>query len=378
MSYKLFELIPVLQNGDPASDFTVPVTVQGGGGTGGGPATIADGADVAEGTTTDAAVVTDANGTISAKLRGLVVILLRAFALSTPIRIDPVGSTAQPVSGTVTTTPPANASTNVAQVAGTATSVNSGNKDAGTQRVVLATDQPAVSVSGTVTTTPPSNASTNLAQVAGTTPDTNSGNKSAGTLRVVLATDQPQLTARLLVTPDSVALPAHQSVNVDQIAGTTPDTNSGNKSAGTLRVVLATDQPAVSVSGTVTTTPPSHASTNVDQIAGQAPALNAGTASAGTPRVVQATAAVLNVTQPSVLVSSTSVIAANANRIKVRIINTSTNPLWIGPTNPATVGNGAYIPGIAGYPWTTRYEGALYAIATGGTALVTVDEEASA
>ena len=277
MSYKLFELIPVLQNGDPASDFTVPVTVQGGGGTGGGPATIADGADVAEGTTTDAAVVTDANGTISAKLRGLIVILLRAFALSTPIRSDPVGSTAQPVSGTVTTTPPANASTNVAQVAGTATSVNSGNKDAGTQRVVL-----------------------------------------------------------------------------------------------------ATDQPAVSVSGTVTTTPPSHASTNVDQIAGQAPALNAGTASAGTPRVVQASAAVLNVTQPSVLVSSTLVVAANANRIKVRIINTTTNPLWIGPTNPATVGNGAYIPGIAGYPWTTRYEGALYAIATGGTALVTVDEEASA
>ena len=228
MSYKLFELIPVLQNGDPASDFTVPVTVQGGGGTGGGPATIADGADVAEGTTTDAAVVTDANGTISAKLRGLIVILLRAFALSTPIRIDPVGSTAQPVSGTVTTTPP------------------------------------------------------------------------------------------------------------------------------------------------------SHASTNVDQIAGQAPALNAGTSSAGTPRVVQASAAVLNVTQPSVLVSSTLVIAANANRIKVRIINTTTNPLWIGPTNPATVGNGAYIPGIAGYPWTTRYEGALYAIATGGTALVTVDEEASA
>ncbi|HEV3023924.1 MAG TPA: hypothetical protein VGX76_15720, partial [Pirellulales bacterium] len=79
----------------------------------------------------------------------------------------------------------------------------------------------------------------------GTTVDTNSGNKSAGTLRVVLATDQPQLTNKLLVTPDSVALPAHQSVNVDQLNGTTTDTNSGNKSAGTLRVVLATDQPAL-------------------------------------------------------------------------------------------------------------------------------------
>jgi hypothetical protein len=100
-------------------------------------------------------------------------------------------------------------------------------------------------VSGTVTTTPPSNASTNVAQVAGTTTDTNSGSKSAGTIRVVLATDQPALTNKLLVTPDSVALPANQSVNVAQVAGTTTDTNSGSKSAGTLRVVLATDQPAL-------------------------------------------------------------------------------------------------------------------------------------
>jgi hypothetical protein len=59
-------------------------------------------------------------------------------------------------------------------------------------------------VSGTVTTAPPSNASTNVAQLAGTTTDTNSGAKSAGTLRVVLATDQPALTNKLLVTPDAV------------------------------------------------------------------------------------------------------------------------------------------------------------------------------
>ncbi len=77
------------------------------------------------------------------------------------------------------------------------------------------------------------------------TVDVNSGNKSASTIRVVLATDQPALTNKLLVTPDSVALPANQSVNVNQLAGTTTDTNSGSKSAGTLRVVLATDQPAL-------------------------------------------------------------------------------------------------------------------------------------
>ena len=81
----------------------------------------------------------------------------------------------------------------------------------------------------------------NLDQVQGTNIDVNSGNKSAGTVRVVLATDQPALTNKLLVTPDSVALPANQSTNVDQLNGTTTDTNSGTKSAGTLRVVLATD-----------------------------------------------------------------------------------------------------------------------------------------
>ncbi len=51
-------------------------TVNGGGsGGGGGAVTVADGADTTQGTTTDAAVVTDANGTVSAKLRGLVKLL---------------------------------------------------------------------------------------------------------------------------------------------------------------------------------------------------------------------------------------------------------------------------------------------------------------
>ena len=64
---------------------------------------------------------------------------------------------------------------------------------------------------------------------------------------------------KLLVTPDSVALPANQSVNVNQLAGTTTDTNSGNKSSGTLRVVIATDQPqltnALKVDGSGVTQP---------------------------------------------------------------------------------------------------------------------------
>ncbi len=53
-------------------DGTGQLMTTGGGGGGGGPATIADGADVAEGATTDAAVTSDVSGTVSGKLRGLV------------------------------------------------------------------------------------------------------------------------------------------------------------------------------------------------------------------------------------------------------------------------------------------------------------------
>lgn len=64
----------------------------GGGGGGGGAVTVADGADVALGSTADAAVTSNTTGTISGKLRGLVAILSNVW--------DSVGSTLK-VSGTV-------------------------------------------------------------------------------------------------------------------------------------------------------------------------------------------------------------------------------------------------------------------------------------
>lgn len=77
-----------------------------------------------------------------------------------PLSLTPAGAlrtdssaTTQPVSGTVI----ANQGTspwvvNQTQVSGTAVSVNTGNSDAGTQRVVLASDQPAVNVNVSDTT----------------------------------------------------------------------------------------------------------------------------------------------------------------------------------------------------------------------------------
>lgn len=54
-----------------------------GGGTGpgpGGPVTIANGADVCEGSTTDAAVSTDAAGTVNAHIRGLIVLIVNLLS----------------------------------------------------------------------------------------------------------------------------------------------------------------------------------------------------------------------------------------------------------------------------------------------------------
>ena len=75
----------------------LPVSISSGGG---GAATIADGADVTQGALADAAVTTDANGTLSGKLRGLVKILADIWDLvNHRIKVDGSGVT-QPVSGT--------------------------------------------------------------------------------------------------------------------------------------------------------------------------------------------------------------------------------------------------------------------------------------
>lgn len=60
------------------------------------------------------------------------------------------------------------------------------------------------------------------------------------------------------------------NVNLNRVGGTATDTNSGNKSAGTLRVVLATDQPALTTAMPVSlASVPSHAVTNAGTFAVQ-------------------------------------------------------------------------------------------------------------
>jgi len=92
---------------------------------------------------------------------------------------------------------------------------------------------------------------TNVQQLNGTTIDTNSGNATAGTQRVVLATSQPNLTTPLNVTVSNTAVP----MNITQVGGN-PITTSA---AGVLNVsirdsnnaaILATANPC---SGSLTT-----------------------------------------------------------------------------------------------------------------------------
>jgi hypothetical protein len=149
---------------------------------------------------------------------------------------------------------------NTKQVNGVTTSTGAGAVGTGSQRVSVGQD----------TTT-----------IAGSAPGT-AGSASAN---VVTVQGVASMT-KLLVTPDSVALPANQSVNVAQLAGTTTDTNSGNKSAGTLRVVIATDQPQLT--NKLLVTPDANSAVNLGQVAGNTTSTGNGTSGTGVQRVAVA------------------------------------------------------------------------------------------
>jgi hypothetical protein len=84
---------------------------------------------------------------------------------------------------------------------------------------------------------------TNLRNASGTEMGTTSN-----PLQVTLANTGAN-SNKLLVTPDSVALPANQSVNVSQINGVTPLMGAGNTGTGSPRVTVATDQAAIATWG---------------------------------------------------------------------------------------------------------------------------------
>jgi hypothetical protein len=294
----------------------------------------------------------------------------------------------QPVSGTVTTTPPSHASTNVDEWNGTAVDTNSGNKSDGTLRVVVATDQPNLTTALNVHDASPSAISIASAQKIEVYDGTNTAVvKAASTaaadtdtsLVVQLNPKQPNLDTALNVHDAS---PASQAVTnagtfavqaactgtitVSSIT-TMPALVAGSANIGGVEIidsggtnklgVNASGQVTISnssfnvgtvttlpaISGTVTTTPPSHASTNVDQWAGTGVDTNSGNKSAGTLRVVLATdqpnlTTALNVHDPS----PASVAVTNAGTFAVQAACTGTvavsgvsGVVEVGPTGSA-------------------------------------------
>lgn len=191
------------------------------------------------------------------------VITVQGIASMTALKVDGSAVT-QPVSGSVTANAGTNLNTsllalesggnlatlagavtsskvqaNTAQINGVAPSMGNGVSGTGVQRVTIASDstgQVALAAGSATIGALTANQTVDVAKVNGTATDTNSGNKSAGTLRVVLATDQPQLTNKLLVTPD-----ANSAVNVAQLAGNTISSGNGTAGTGTVRVSVASD-----------------------------------------------------------------------------------------------------------------------------------------
>ncbi len=185
-------------------------------------------------------------------------------------------------------------SSNVAQVNGTTTDTNSGNKSAGSQRIVIATDDVNTSAINTST----SASATSLAaldnsvdgnylntnmNIAGTDVDSNSGNKSAASQRVVIATDDVNTAAINTSTSGAATSLAiiddwdeSDRAKVNPIVGQAGvAAGTGNVSALTQRVVIATDQTqltnALKVDGSAVTQPVSIAATvsgNLAQVAG--------------------------------------------------------------------------------------------------------------
>jgi hypothetical protein len=170
---------------------------------------------------------------------------------------------------------------NLAQISGTAASVNSGVKDAGTLRVVIATDQPSltnaqpVSQSGTW--------SVNLGTLNGVALDT-----SVNGLLVAQASTTSGQKGPLVQGAVTTAAPTYTTAQTDPLSLTTSGAlrvDIGATSANATAIKVDGSAVTQPVSGTVTTSPPANASTNIAQINGVTPLMGNGTTGTGSLRV---------------------------------------------------------------------------------------------
>lgn len=230
-----------------------------------------------------------------------------------------LGTPMQQTGGTVTTVPPADASTNVTKVGGAAVTLGA-KASAASIPVVLATDEAALPVTaaslplpagaataakqdtinttlgspmqqtgGTVTTTPPADATTNITKVGGTAV-TLGAKASAASIPVVLATDE----AALPVTAASLPLPAGAATAAKQdtlLAAVGSPLQAGG-------AVSVSNFPATQAVSAVALPLPAGAAI---ETGGNLAAIAASTAAAATSGAAQATSDAAQVTQLTAL-----------------------------------------------------------------------------
>lgn len=226
-------------------------------------------------------------------------ILGAAPSLTNPLWVFPATGATFPVSGTVT--------------------ANQGTANA--------TPWPVSLTSTTVTGT--------VAVTQSTSPWIVSGSGTAGAAASGVVTVQGIASmTKLLVTPDSVALPANQSVNVSQINAVTPLMGNGSTGTGSQRVTIASDNTAFSVNATL--------SAETTKVIGT---VNQGTS----PWVVSGTvtgAAGLGITPTDRTITSASgssqqLMAANASRHSLTIENSGNANCGVNPTGGTAAIGGA-------------------------------------
>ncbi len=221
---------------------------------------------------------------IAQRLSSIIALLPTALGAGGGLKVDGSG-TALPISGTVTatvtsTTVTGNVATTVADGANVTLGAKADAKSTATDttpitamsvwKQISASVQAAVTALGSPFQAGGSIGNTSFAATQASAASLNAtvvGSGAAGTAAGgVLTVQGVAAMTKLLVTPDSVALPANQSVNVAQMNGVTTTMGAGNSGTGVQRVVIATDQPALT--NKLLVTPDANSAINLAQVNG--------------------------------------------------------------------------------------------------------------
>jgi hypothetical protein len=271
------------------TEFALAVRLVGATG-GGGPATIADGADVVEGSLADAAVITDTTGTLSGKLRGLVKWAFERMPTSLGQKVM-----------------------------------------ASSLPVVLSSDQSSIPVTGAFfqATQPVSAVNLDIRDLIFAADKVDvSGSTSVGVTGPLtdaqLRASAVPISAAALPLPTGAATEATLATRLAEATFTTRINTLGQKvAASSTPVVLASDQSSIPVTGPLT-----------DTQLRATPVPISGTINTKTDLTPSAPSAV------SVGVASALALAANANRKGLKLINTSNAIISLGLGNPAVLNSG--------------------------------------